>query len=184
MLKHLSNKLDDQIRLFLQANFPMERQHISIIDIIELIDIARLHILDELIPEPIEIMNEKNKTIVLAGSYKKYRADSKQKYNQLWTDIKATIYDMSETNFLREIILKHSTKNSSPIMVKHFVSVIICPMLDLFQVIGPENVLKYIGTNNDPFDWLKNRILNTQISTHPTDILVAQKLIPKYAGKR
>lgn len=177
MLEQLENSLSDRIRLFLQANHTDDRQSISIIDIIELIDFARNQLIDELVPEEIILKN----TPKMIGGHIKYKNDEKQNFQRFWDDVEGNIEEVFRSAFLREITLGTKTKMSTPLMVKRFVPIIIHPLIKIFQNFGPVNTINVIGTNDDPFDWLLYKFIHVEYNTSEIDILVAQKVISKYA---
>ena len=179
MREQLSNSLGDRIRLFLQANIPDSRQNVSILDMLEMIDLSRNEIVDSLVPEVVTIGKQPRE--VLIGGYDKYKSDGKQRYKRFWKDVEETIFEILGSVFLREITLGSKTKMSTPLMVKRFVPVIIHPMIKIFQEFGPEQVIKTLGTDDDPFDWLFLQFIRKELRTSETDILIAQKVIAKYA---
>lgn len=176
MLDQLKS-LSDRVRLFIQANIPMESSHIGIIDMLELVEITRYGLVDEIISEEITLKGEKT---VIGGFYK-YQGDGKQQYAKFWSEAENYIQTLLESIHKRKITLSAKEKQITPLMVKCFGPVIVHPLLEIFKNLGPLVVIDSLGSKNDPFDWLSNEFLTVKYQRSEVDIIIAQKVITKYA---
>lgn len=179
MLDQLSVSLSDRVRLYLQANLPLERQHISCIDMLEMTDVMKELVIDDLTVKEIQLQNKK--TPSKYGGYKKYKGAKKRNYSCFWDSTEHLIQETANILFKREIKLQRTTKQSVPLSAKRFIPIIVHPMFEVFQQFHPEDIIKSIGTENDPFDWLKEQFMGLSIHTHSDDIKIAQKLMVRYS---
>ena len=169
--------LSDRVRLFIQANLPLDNQHIGISDMLDLVEITRYGVLDELISEEITLKGEKQ-TI---GGFGKYQGDRKQNYAKFWSETEKYIQEMISSFYKREIILNKKPKQINPLMVKRFTPVIVHPLLKAFKQFEPIVIVDILGSKQDPFDWLRNEFLTIDCRSSEVDIMIAQKVITKYA---
>lgn len=172
----LLNSLNARVRLFLQANYPMDESHIGITEILELIELARDEIVSEVISEEIKINNK----LVYIGGFRKYKGDEKQHFAKFWSDVEGATQELFNSYYKKQITFNTKQKMITPLMVKRFVPVIIHPLLNIFKIVGPLNVIEQFGTENDPFDWLRSKFLTVKYSNNEIDIIIAQKVITKY----
>lgn len=176
MLDQLES-LSARVRLFIQANLPLENQHIGIMDMLDLIELVRYGIIDEVISEEIIL---KNKNTHIGGVYK-YQGDKKQNFSKFWYEAEKYIQELTYSFYKREINLNKKSKLITPLMVKRFTPVIVHPLLEIFKSCGPIKVIDSLGSENDPFDWLRNEFLTVNYQRSEVDIMIAQKVITKYA---
>lgn len=176
MLDQLKS-LSDRVRLYIQANLPLNNQHIGIIDMLDLIEITKYGVVDEVISKEIKLKEK----MVFIGGFCKYQGDGKQNYAKFWSETEKYIQEMIHSYYKREITLNNKTKQINPLMVKWFTPVIVHPLLEIFKTLGPLVVIDSLGSKEDPFNWLYNEFLTVNYRHSEVDIIIAQKVITKYA---
>lgn len=173
--------LEERLNLFIQANMVLSdakdvNNIISMMDIIEMIEIAEQEIIDQLIPEPITMNTGKT---FMSGGFQKYRKDTK--YIKFWDDVEANIKVNIEACFIRDSIPTGRSKVSIYPMARRFTSLVISPMIEHFQQLHPENVL--VGAK-PLFLWMKIFVMTADVKFHEDDIKVARQTVLRLINKK
>lgn len=179
MINIFETNLRSVIKLFVQANIPMEgdieRNFISDMDILELLDICEEEIHHQLHTTVAEFYN--GKQCVITG-YNRYKKDRRHLF--FWENVGKTVADMNETDFTHIICLGGRSKNSVPLMVKQFNSIILTKTINIFKQFTPKEVEFTLCTEkSNPFNWMRSEFINVVPNWHCDNIRVARKLLMK-----
>lgn len=170
--------LETRLKLFTQANVAIEYDDepntISTLDVIEMINIMKQEVFDQLISKEVTLNGE---NVVQYGGYKKYRKD--KKFVAFWNDVQHNVRDQIENCFQREIFLSGQDQLKSHPMSKRFGIVIVIPVIEHLALFHPTNV---ISDGNQVFDWMVDFVSSVEVRTHSDDVLVARNAIIQMAS--
>ena len=183
MLELMDDKLNQPIKLFLQANNILEGEDpnncLSIQDMLELITIFETETYDQFADDDVTFNNPKKKrvhqtTMHITGT-NRYKKDKKMKL--FWDSLYYNVVDMNETIFHKEVKLTTVTKKSSHLMVQRFNKVILRDVVNLFREQRIKKVNTMLRSDQTVFAWLRTTLKEMNISTNPDDTKLSRKLL-------
>lgn len=182
MINIFETNLRSVIKLFVQANILMEddieRNFITDMDILELVDICEAETHRQLHTTVVDFYDRRQHVIT---GYNRYKKDRRHKV--FWESVENTTADMNSCNFTT---VSNVTKRKEhvPLMVKRFNSVILTKTINIFKQFTPKEVeLALCTEKGNPFNWMRNEIINANPNWHCDNIRVARKILMKMSAQ-